>query len=43
VYYSASRLAKKYFEVDDREIIDATVGGKLRIFSKIDYNSIIQE
>jgi len=39
----AYRLAKKTFEQDGRRILDATVGGKLNIFPKIDYRDIHQE
>ena len=34
------QIAKTMFEKDGREIIDATIGGKLEIFNKIDYNEI---
>jgi len=36
----AYRMAKKAFEEDDRKVIDATVGGKLTIFQKADYNQL---
>lgn len=35
-------LAKQYFEQDDREILDATVDGKLDIFPKINYQSLFK-
>ncbi len=34
------RLARKAFEDDGRKILDATVGGKLEIFEKVDYQSL---
>lgn len=37
----AYRIAKNVYEADGREILDATVNGKLDIFPKIDYRSII--
>lgn len=39
----AYRLAKRYFEQDGREILDATVGGKLEVFPKIDYQMLFQD
>jgi hypothetical protein len=36
----AYRLAKKAFERDGRKVIDATVGGKLTVFPKVDYHSL---
>lgn len=36
----AYRMAKLAYEKDGRKIIDATVGGKLTIFPKIDYNQL---
>lgn len=38
----AYRLAKQYFEQDGREILDATVGGKLDVFPKVDYQSLFK-
>lgn len=32
--------AKRYYEADDREIFNATVGGHLEIFDRVDYNSL---
>ena len=32
--------ARKAFEADGRKVFDATVGGKLQVFEKIDYNSL---
>ena len=37
---AAYGLAKSAFEADGREIIDATVGGKLSVFRKVDYNAL---
>lgn len=37
----AYHLAKFYFERNGREILDATVGGKLNIFSKISYEEAL--
>jgi hypothetical protein len=34
------RLAKKTYEEDGREVLDATVGGKLTVFRKIPYESL---
>lgn len=34
------QLAKEAFESDGREILDATIGGKLYIFRKVDYSSL---
>ena len=39
----AYRLAKNYFAKDGREILDATVGGKLQVFPKVDYHSLFSE
>jgi hypothetical protein len=36
----AYRLARRAFESDGREIVDATIGGKLTVFPKIDYVSL---
>jgi hypothetical protein len=33
-------LAKEAFAADGREILDATVGGKLQVFPKVDFNSL---
>ena len=37
---AAYRLAKDAFEADGREIVDATVGGKLTVFRKVRYESL---
>jgi hypothetical protein len=39
----AYRLAKYHFEQDGREILDATVGGKLQVFRKVDYHSLFDD
>ena len=33
-------MARQAFEKDGRQVLDATVGGKLTIFPKVDYNSL---
>jgi len=38
----AYRLAKAAYEADGRQILDATVGGKLDIFPKFDYDELFQ-
>jgi len=38
----AYRVAKYQFERDGREIIDATVGGKLQVFRKVDYQTLFK-
>lgn len=38
----AYRIAKYQFESDGREIIDATVGGKLQVFRKVDYQTLLK-
>ena len=38
----AYRLAKYHFEQNGREILDATVGGKLQVFKKADYQSLFE-
>lgn len=37
----AYRIAKEVYEADGREILDATFNGKLDVFPKIDYRSLI--
>lgn len=37
---AAYRLARQAFEADGREIVDATVGGKLTVFPKVDFSSL---
>jgi len=36
----AYRMAREAFQVDGRQILDATVGGKLDIFPKVDYEHL---
>ena len=36
----AYRMARKAYEADGRKVLDATIGGKLDIFEKIDYESL---
>jgi hypothetical protein len=36
----AYRLARRTYEADGREVIDATVGGKLRVFKRVEYDSL---
>jgi len=36
----AYRMAKAAFEAAGREIVDATIGGKLQVFRKVDYNHL---
>lgn len=36
----AYRLAREHFERAGREIVDATIGGKLQVFPKIDYHNL---
>ena len=36
----AYRLARDRFERDGRSIVDATIGGKLRIFERVDYSQV---
>lgn len=36
----AYRLAREHFEADGREVIDATVGGKLEVFPKVDFQTL---
>jgi len=36
----AYRKAKKYFEADGRKIRNATVGGCLEVFDRVDYKSL---
>lgn len=37
----AYRMAKEAFSKDGREILDATVGGKLTVFPRVEFNSIL--
>jgi len=36
----AYRMARNAFEADGRKVVDATVGGKLTVFPKVEYNSL---
>ena len=36
----AYRMAKAAYEADGRQVLDATVNGKLTVFPKVDYNSL---
>ena len=36
----AYRMAKAAYEADGRQVLDATVGGKLTVFTKVDYASL---
>lgn len=38
----AYRLARLAFEQNNREIVDATVGGKLDVFRKANYEELLQ-
>jgi len=37
----AYEMARRVYQADGREILDATVGGKLTVFPKVDFNSIL--
>ncbi len=37
---AAYRLARQAFEADGRRVLDATVGGKLTVFPKVEYTSL---
>jgi hypothetical protein len=37
------RLARQAYEADGRQILDATIGGKLTIFKKVEYDSIFNQ
>ena len=34
--------ARKFFEDDSRQVLDATVGGKLQVFPKVSYDSLLE-
>ena len=38
----AYTMARQAYERAGREVIDATVGGKLTVFPKVDYNSLFK-
>jgi hypothetical protein len=39
----AYRMARQEFEGDGREVVDATIGGKLTVFRKVDYASLFTD
>ena len=39
----AYKKAKTYFEDDGRKIVNATVGSKLEIFDRIEYESLFEK
>jgi hypothetical protein len=39
----AYRLARQHFEADGREVVDATVGGRLTVFRKVLYEQIFRD
>jgi hypothetical protein len=36
-------LARRQFELAGREIVDATVEGKLQVFPKVDYDELVKQ
>jgi hypothetical protein len=36
----AYAMARTAYEADGRRVLDATIGGKLTVFPKVDYNSL---
>jgi len=38
----AYRLARRTYEAAGRSVVDATIGGKLRVFPKVDYDSLFE-
>ena len=40
---SAYHLARDAFEADGREVLDATEGGHLEVFEKVDFRSIFED
>lgn len=36
----AYRLARRTYEADGRSVVDATIGGKLQVFPKVEYDSL---
>jgi hypothetical protein len=38
----AYRLAKEAFEAAGRLVLDATIGGELTVFPKVDFNDIVK-
>jgi hypothetical protein len=39
----AYRMASNAFEADGREVLDATVGGKLEVFRKVEFDSLFEQ
>ncbi len=39
----AYRLARRTYEADGRSVVDATIGGKLRVFQRVEYDSLFKE
>ena len=39
----AYRMARKAYESDGRQVLDATIGGRLQVFPKVDYDSLFQD
>ena len=39
---AAYRLARSAYEKADRQVLDATIGGKLTVFEKVNYNSLFE-
>ena len=37
------RIARKVFQKDGRRILDATIGGKLTVFPKVDYDEVVKK
>ena len=37
---NAYRLARRTYEADGRQVVDATIGGKLRVFERVPYESL---
>jgi hypothetical protein len=36
-------MAREAYQEDGRRIVDATIGGKLTIFPKVDYNQLFDD
>lgn len=36
------RMVRKAYEADGREVLDATIGGKLQIFKKVDFSTLFE-
>jgi hypothetical protein len=37
------RLARQAFEKDGRRVVDATLGGKLTVFPKVEFDSLFRD